>query len=140
MHNPNRPKSLQSFLQKNKDIWGITQRIAFLKVEQGEGPAIVFNEGNRTPEGKWNTSYEKGIESFPILIDVVVDYEDYKTGYLLRWLIRKELGKFNGELSDEREGTVGFRQFLAPEFNHETNKVVFGSIYLLKQSYDYDTN
>ena len=126
MHNPNRPKALQSFLQKHKEIWKLTQRIAFLKVEQGEWPAIVFNA--------------KGVDSFPVLIDVVVDYEDYQTGYLIRGLIRKALWKFNGKLTPEREGTVGFRQFLSPEFNPQTNKVVFGAIYLLKQCYDYDTD
>lgn len=70
----------------------------------------------------------------------MVDYEDYQTGYLIRGLIRKALGKFNGKLIKEREGTAGFRQFLAPEYNTQTNKVIFGGIYLLKQSYDYDTD
>lgn len=140
MHNPNRPKALQSFLQKHKEIWKLTQRIAFLKVEHGEWPAIVFNEGNRSIAEKSNADFAKGVDSFPVLIDVVVDYEDYQTGYLIRGLIRKALWKFNGKLTPEREGTVGFRQFLSPEFNPQTNKVVFGSIYLLKQCYDYDTD
>lgn len=140
MHNPNRPKALQEFLQNHKEIWKITQRIAFLKVEQGEGPAIVFNEGNRSIAEKSNADFAKGVDSFPILIDVVVDYEDYQRGYQLRGLIRKALGKFNGKMTEEWEGTAGFRQFLAPEYNPQTNKIIFGGIYLLKQSYDYDTD
>lgn len=40
---------------------------------------------------KSNADFKKGIDSFPILIDVVVDYEDYQTGYLIRGLIRKSL-------------------------------------------------
>lgn len=137
---PNRPKALQSFLQKHSKIWVITQRIAFLKVEQGEGPAIVFNEGARTVAQKVNEGFQNGIDIFPVLIDVVVDYEEYQRGYLLRGLIRKELWKFNGQLSQDREWTIAFKQFLAPEYNPTTNKIVFWGIYLLKQNYDYDTD
>jgi hypothetical protein len=60
-------------------------------VEQGEGPAIVFNEGTRTVVQKVNEGFQNGIDIFPVLIDVVVDYEEYQRGYLLRGLIRKEL-------------------------------------------------
>jgi hypothetical protein len=81
--------------------------------------------------------YEKGVDIFPILIDVVVKYEDYKRGYELRGQIRKLLGKFNGSLTDDREGTIAFRQFLAPVYDKETNNIVFGGVYLLKQNYDF---
>ena len=81
--------------------------------------------------------YDKGVDIFPILIDVVVKYEDYKTGYELRGKIRKLLGRFNGALTDDREGTIAFRQFLAPVYDKETNTIVFGGVYLLKQNYDF---
>jgi len=132
---PNRPKALQSYLRNNQEL--NVNRVGFLKVEQGNWPAIVFNEGNRSNIDASNIWYEKGVDIFPILIDVVVSYEDYKTGYDLRGKIRKLIGKFNGSLTDDREGTIAFRQFLAPVYDKETNNIVFGGIYLLKQNYDY---
>lgn len=138
LQNPNRPKALQSFLRNNREL--NVDRVGFLKVEQGNWPAIVFNEGNWSNIDAANIWYEKGIDIFPILIDVVVKYEDYLTGYNLRGKIRKLIGKFNGSLTDDREGTIAFRQFLAPVYDKETNTIVFGGIYLLKQNYDYANN
>lgn len=135
LQNPNRPKALQSFLRNNREL--NVDRVGFLKVEQGNWPAIVFNEGNWSNIDAANIWYEKGIDIFPILIDVVVKYEDYLTGYNLRGKIRKLIGKFNGSLTNDREGTIAFRQFLAPVYDKETNTIVFGGIYLLKQNYDY---
>lgn len=132
---PNRPKALQSYLVNNQDL--NVKRVGFLKVEKGNWPAIVFNEGNRSNYVNGNMGYEKGVDIFPILIDVVVKYEDYKRGYELRGQIRKLLGKFNGSLTDDREGTIAFRQFLAPVYDKETNNIVFGGVYLLKQNYDF---
>jgi hypothetical protein len=37
------------------------------------------------------------------LIDVVVKYEDYLSGYNIRNTIRKEIGQFNGALSADWE-------------------------------------
>ena len=135
LQNPNRPKALQSYLRNNQEL--NVDRVGFLKVEQGNWPAIVFNEGNWSNIDAANIWYEKGIDIFPILIDVVVKYEDYLTGYNLRGKIRKLIGKFNGSLTNDREGTIAFRQFLAPVYDKETNTIVFGGIYLLKQNYDY---
>ena len=132
---PNRPKALQYYLRNNQEL--NVDRVGFLKVEQGNWPAIVFNEGNWSSIQASNIWFEKGVDIFPILIDVVVSYEEYKKGYELRGTIRKLIGKFNGSLTDDREGTIAFRQFLAPVYDKETNNIVFGSIYLLKQNYDY---
>jgi hypothetical protein len=62
------------------------------------------------------------------------------SGYNIRNTIRKEIGQFNGALSADWEWTIAFLRFLAPEYNHETNEIVFWGIYLLKQNYDYSTN
>lgn len=132
---PNRPKALQQYLLNNNEI--DVERVGFLKVEKWDGPAIVFNEWDRTVLENANISYEKWIDIFPILIDVVVKYEDYKDGYDIRGIIRKNLGKFNGSLSQDWDGTISFKQFLAPVYNKDTDEIVFGSIYLLKQNYDY---
>lgn len=140
MHNPNRPKALQKALQEHKEIWAYTQRIAFLRIEQWEWPAIVFNEWDRGNPEKGNISFEQWVDIFPILIDVVVDYEEYQKWYEIRGILRKFLWKFNGILANEWEGTIAFKQFLAPDYNSKTNKIVFWSIYLLKQNYDYHTN
>lgn len=86
---PNRPKALQQYLLNNPEI--DADRIGFLKVEQGEGTAIIFNEGDRESYDNGNLGYEKGVDIFPILIDVVVKYEDYKNGYTTRGVIRKLL-------------------------------------------------
>lgn len=135
---PNRPKALQEYLLNNPEI--DAKRVGFLKVEQWKGTAIVFNEWDRTDSDISNIGYDKGVDIFPILIDVVVQYESYKDGYLTRGKIRKLLWKFNGKLTNDREGTIAFKQFLAPVYNRDTNEIVFGSIYLLKQNYDYANN
>lgn len=134
MITPNRPKALQTYLL-NANIW--TSRVGFLKVEMWEWPAVVFNEWD------WGypdliQDYTKWIDIFPILIDTVVKYEDYKKWYEIRAKIRELLGKFNGSLSDDWEWTIAFQQFLSPVYNKETNEIVFWSIYLLKQNYDYE--
>lgn len=86
-----------------------------------------------------NISYEKGIDIFPVLIDIEVKYEDASTGDQLRKLIRKKLGKYNGSMGNW-EGSISFSNFLSPEYNPTTKKVVFGSIYLFKENYDYTDN
>ena len=133
---PNRPKALQNYLL-NANIG--TQRVGFLKVEQWDWPAVVFNEWD------WGDpdliqEYVKWIDIFPILIDIVVKYENYAKWYEIRNKIRELLGKFNWQLSPDWEWTIAFRQFLSPVYNKETNEIVFWSIYLLKQNYDYADN
>lgn len=136
---PNRPKALQTYLLSQSATLQ-TSRIWFLKVEKGTWPAIVFNEWDwGQPEGS-NPWYLKGIDIFPILIDIVVKYEDYAQWYSIRAKIREMIGQFNGSLSADWEGTIAFKQFLAPVYNRETNEIVFWSIYLLKQNYDYANN
>lgn len=137
MITPNRPKALQTYLlSKKTDLW--TDRIWFLKVEMGDWPAIVFNEWDWWVIDWSNLWYEKGVDIFPILIDVVVKYENYITGYTIRNTIRKLLWKYNWKLNNDWEWNISFRQFLAPSYNHETNEIVFWWIYLLKQNYDYE--
>ena len=132
---PNRPKALQYYLRNSQEL--NVDRVGFLKVEKGNWPAVVFNEGNWSNIDAANIWYESGIDIFPVLIDVVVKYEDYITGYQLRGKIRKLIGKFNGSLTDDREGTIAFRQFLAPVYNKETNDIIFGGVYLFKQNFDF---
>jgi len=140
---PDRPKALQTYLRADTDLKKLwVDRVGFLKVESWSWPAIVFNEGSWGNVEGSNVGFEKGIDIFPILIDVVVKYEDYKNGYDVRNTIRQKIWKFNGRLnwssSTDREGTIAFRQFLAPSYNHETNEIIFGGVYLLKQNYDYE--
>ena len=135
---PNRPKALQYYLRNSQEL--NVDRVGFLKVEKGNWPAVVFNEGNWSNIDASNSGFERGIDIFPVLIDIVVKYEDYKKGYELRGKIRKLIGKFNGSLTEDREGTIAFRQFLAPVYNKETNDIVFGGVYLFKQNYDYANN
>lgn len=133
MIKPYRPKALQEYLLSLK----LASRVWFLKVETGNWPAIVFNEWNwNRPDGA-NISFTKWIDMFPILIDVVVKYEESKTWYEIRNTIRKYLWNFNGSLSNDWEWTIVFKQFLAPSYNHETNEIVFWWVYLLKQNFDY---
>ena len=109
-----------------------------MKVEAGDWPAIVFNEWERWYPDWSNMWYEKWIDIFPVLIDVVVKYEDYRTGYDIRYKIRELLWKFNWQLTNDWEWTIIFRQFLSPSYNHDTNEIILWWIYLLKQNYDYE--
>lgn len=136
MITPDRQKALQEYLLSQN----LAERVGFLKVEAGDWPAIVFNEWDWGYPDWSNMWYEKGVDIFPILIDVVVKYEDYRTGYDIRYKIRELLWKFNGELTADWEWSIVFRQFLAPSYNHETNEIILWGIYLLKQNYDYVDN
>ena len=134
--NPNRPKALQSYLLNNTSV----SRVWFLKVEEWAWPCIVFNEWDWSPQDSANLGYDKWIDIFPVLIDVVVDYEDFKTWYTTRDTIRKLIWKFNGSLTADWEWTIAFKNFLSPEYHKEDNKIIFGWIYLFKQNYDYNTD
>lgn len=135
---PNRQKALQQYLLNNQEI--DSNRIWFLKVEQWNGVAIVFNEWNWS-DMEWVTvDYTKWIDIFPVLIDVVCKYEDYIKWYEVRNYIRKNIWKFNWKLTNDWEWTIAFRQFLSPVYNKDTNEIVLGSIYLLKQNFDYANN
>ena len=133
---PNRPKALQQYLLNQN----LCNRIWFLKVEAGDWPAIVFNEWDWGYAEWSNLWYEKWIDIFPVLIDIVVKYEDYMRWYEIRNKIREKIWKFNWSLTNDWEWTIAFRQFLAPSYNHETNEIIFWWIYLLKQNYDYADN
>ena len=84
---PNWQKALQSYLLNNQDIE--SNRVWFLKVEQWNGVAIVFNEWNRSNPDWANTWFEQWIDIFPVLIDVVCKYEEYIKWYEVRNSIRK---------------------------------------------------
>ena len=132
MLKPRRQKAFQSYLKSLK----LCDRVGFLKVEKGAWPCIVFNEWDWSSVDWANISYEKGINFFPILIDVVVKYEDYSRGDDIRKEIRRNIGKYNGKLTNDWEWTITRQQFLAPSYNPETNEIIFGSIYLLKENFD----
>lgn len=136
MIKPNRRKSLQEYL-----IWlNLCDRVWALKVETWNGPYIVFNEWNRWSVEMSNQWFEKWIDIFPVLIDVVVKYEEMNNWDDIRMQIRKNIWKFNWKLTNDWEWTIAFERFLAPSYNHETNEVVFWTIYLFKQNYDYADN
>lgn len=128
----NRTKALQEYLLS----LDVAERVGFLKVDNGEGPAIVFNEWDWGNYDYWNLWFEKGIDIFPVIIDVVVPYEDSQTWFQIRQKIREKIWKFNWRLTADREGTIAFQQFVSPSYDHETNQVVFGGIYLFKGNYD----
>lgn len=132
---PNWQKALQEYLINNEDI--DTKRAWFLKVAQWDWVAVVFNEWDWTTPDIANISFEKGVDIFPVLIDVVCKYEDYIKGYKVRNQIRKNIWKFNWKLTNDWEWNIAFKQFLAPVYNRETNEIVLGGIYLLKQNFDY---
>lgn len=138
MISPNWIKALQNYLKNDtelKSLW--VNRVWFLKVENGVWPAIVFNEWSWEAMEWANIDYEKWIDIFPILIDVVVKYSDSKKWYDIRNIIRKKIWKFDWKLTNDWEWMIVFRQVLAPSYNHDTDNVVFGSVYLLKQNFDY---
>lgn len=132
---PNWQKALQSYLLNNQSIE--SNRVWFLKVEQWNWVAIVFNEWNRSNPDWANIWFEQWIDIFPVLIDVVCKYEDYIKWYEVRNSIRKFIWKFNWKLTNDWEGTIAFRQFLSPVYNKDTNEIVLWWVYLLKQNFDY---
>lgn len=141
MITPNRPKALQNYLRNDSELQKLwVNRVWFLKVATGDWPAIVFNEWGWNALEWANLSYEKWIDIFPVLIDVVVKYEDYKNWYDIRNLIRKKIWKFDWSLTKDWEWMIVFKQVLAPSYNHDTDEILFGSVYLFKQNFDYADN
>lgn len=138
MISPNWIKALQNYLKNDTDLKNLwVNRVWFLKVENWNWPAIVFNEWSWEAMEWANINYEKWIDIFPILIDVVVKYSDSKKWYDIRNLIRKKIWKFDWKLTNDWEWMIVFKQVLAPSYNHDTDNVVFWTVYLLKQNYDY---
>jgi hypothetical protein len=56
-----------------------------------EKPYIIFNEQERSPVLLNNEDYENGRDAFPVLIDVVVDYQQAHIGREIRQKIREKI-------------------------------------------------
>lgn len=127
--------ALQKFLQEDPEISAIVgDRVAFLRMPQGvTTPYIIFNEQTRSPDLLNQHDYTSGVDAFPILIDVIVSYEQVDIGRTLRHKIREKIGNFNGVLAGQREGIITFREFLACDYNVDTDGVMWGGLYLFKQ-------
>ena len=143
--NPNWQKAFQEFLQADQWISAIAgDRIAYLRVKKWENPdyrelipCVVMNEGSWDMIDYGNQGFEKGIDVFPILIDVVVNYDDFHNGMKLRNLIRKKIWAFEWAMGTDREWSIRFQQFLSHDYNPQTDTIILGGIYMVKQNYDY---
>ena len=128
-------QALQAFLQNDPEISALVgKRVWFLRMPaKVEKPYIIFNEQERSPVLLNNEDYESGRDVFPVLIDVVVDYQQAHIGREIRQKIREKIGNFNGEMHG-REGQISFLRFLACDYAVDTDGVMRGGLYLFKQA------
>ena len=128
-------QALQEFLQKDPEVSAIVgNRIGFLRMPKAiKKPYIIFNEQERNPQLLNQDDYESGLDIFPVLIDIVVDYKQANLGRELRQKIREKIWNFNGAMNG-REGQISFLRFLACDYAMDTDGVMRGGLYLFKQS------
>ena len=86
-------QALQEFLQKDPEVSPIVgDRVGFLRMPKAiQKPYIIFNEQERTPQLLHQDDYESGLDIFPVLIDIVVDYKQANLGRELRQKIREKI-------------------------------------------------
>ena len=127
-------QALQAFLQKDPEIGKIVgERVGFLRMPTNtEKPYIIFNEQEWSPALLNQDDYESGLDCFPVLIDVVVDYQQANLGRQLRQKIREKIWNLNGAMHG-REGQISFLRFLACDYAVDTDWVMRGGLYLFKQ-------
>ena len=127
-------QALQAFLQKDPEIGKMVgERVGFLRMPTNtEKPYIIFNEQEWSPALLNQDDYESGLDCFPVLIDVVVDYQQVNLGRQLRQKIREKIWNFNGVMHG-REGQISFLRFLACDYAVDTDWVMRGGLYLFKQ-------
>ena len=123
-------QALQAFLQKDPEIGKMVgERVGFLRMPTNtEKPYIIFNEQEWSPALLNQDDYESGLDCFPVLIDVVVDYQQANLGRQ----IREKIWNFNGAMHG-REGQISFLRFLACDYAVATDWVMRGGLYLFKQ-------
>lgn len=128
-------QALQAFLQNDPEISAfVGKRVWFLRMPaKVEKPYIIFNEQERSPALLNNEDYESGRDAFPVLIDVVVDYQQAHMGREIRQKIREKIWNFNGAMYG-REGQISFLRFLACDYSVDTDGVMRGGLYLFKQA------
>lgn len=128
-------QALQAFLQKDPEIGKMVgERVGFLRMPiNTEKPYIIFNEQEWSLALLNQDDYESGLDCFPVLIDVVVDYQQANLGRQLRQKIREKIWNFNGAMHG-REGQISFLRFLACDYAVDTDGVMRGGLYLFKQS------
>lgn len=136
--NENYISALQTFLKNDTEVQVIVwDRIGFLRMAEWIAkPCIVFSEQSRKPEDFSNPDYRAWVDMFPVLIDIVVEYNDSIVGRNLRHLLRKKLGSFSGALSEDWSWEIVFQEFLAPDYNSDTDWVLRWWLYLFKSSYN----
>lgn len=141
-------QALQTFLQNDPEISALVgKRVWFLRMPaKVEKPYIIFNEQERSPALLNNEDYESGRDAFPVLIDVVVEYQQAHMGREIRQKIREKIWNFNGQLTvnneewkdneskTQWEGQISFLRFLACDYAVDTDGVMRGGLYLFKQA------
>lgn len=129
-------QALQEFLQNDPEISALVgNRIGFLRMPKTvQKPYIIFNEQEWNPQLLNQDDYESGLDIFPVLIDIVVDYKQANLGRQLRQKIREKIWNFSWKMGEYREGQISFLRFLACDYSVDTDGVMRGGLYLFKQS------
>lgn len=129
-------QALQEFLQNDPEISALVgNRIGFLRMPKTvQKPYIIFNEQEWNLQLLNQDDYESGLDIFPVLIDIVVDYKQANLGRQLRQKIREKIWNFSWKMGEHREGQISFLRFLACDYSVDTDGVMRGGLYLFKQS------
>ena len=129
-------QALQEFLQNDPEISALVgNRIGFLRMPKTvQKPYIIFNEQEWNGQLLNQDDYERGVDMFPVLIDIVVDYKQANLGRELRQKIREKIWNFSWRMGGQREGQISFLRFLACDYSVDTDGVMRWGLYFFKQS------
>lgn len=133
-------KAIQKALVNDPEINNyIEGRIQFLYMDaETPKPYIVLEEGERQNSNKtWSPYWLGGIDSFPVVFNIVTEFTNSVEGRKLRNLLIAKLNGFRGVLYEEnneiiREGNIGRRRDFAPFYIEEKGWVVWWSEFLFR--------
>ena len=131
-------KSLRDFLENDTDMQELCTNIKRLRVWKDDNtrPLIIFSEMSKENPYWWEVG-RKGVDTFPVLFDCVVDYSDSIKGREMRELLKFKLNWWTGALTSDWVWEITHIEDTDLWYDEEKDLVRFGSVYLFKNKYDY---
>lgn len=115
-------------------------RVGMLRIPKNKitnNAYIVMNEATTADPNYAKQNFRTWIDFVPILIDISVPYNDIAQGREMRGYLRSLLGGHTGSLYNKRDGEIVFQEYIAPDYDADTDRVLLWSLYTFKEHYDY---